>query len=506
MDNIQPPNEIKWKLRFSVKVFLFLLLCVLFFVTLWAILTYDNVSLAEVVFHIHVPLKGTGGGIALKGTLSTVIPSIVLTLLFAFLIYPRQSKVKPSKPIFREFRGRKWIARALAIAVFVSFLLMAQLNLNFLSYVRAQFTYTDFLETHYKDPNNVGLKAPDKKRNLVFIYLESMESTFADIESGGNMQGVNRIPHLTELAKQHASFSHHDKPVGGFRNSVGTSWTVGAAFGATTGLPLCVPISRNAMSKLKTFFPGATALGDILEKDGYHNVLMADGETTFGGQKRLFEKHGNYEVLDYTWAHENGKIPKGYFKFWGFEDYRLYEFAKEKLTSLSQSGKPFNLTLFTLDTHFEDGLVCPKCKNDFDDQYSRVIACADRQVNDFVEWIQKQDFYENTTIVIVGDHLTMDIDYCADIDREDRAVYNCIINAAVQPTNTRNREFMITDMFPTTLAAMGYTFEGSRLGLGTNMFSSDKTLCEQYGTIELDKHFSQRSEFYENELLYGRKR
>ena len=39
-----------------------------------------------------------------------------------------------------------------------------------------------------------------------------------------------------------------------------------------------------------------------------------------------------------------------------------------------------------------------------------------RQVKEFVDWIQQQDFYENTTIVIAGDHPTMDKDFCEDVD------------------------------------------------------------------------------------------
>ncbi|HNZ63341.1 MAG TPA: LTA synthase family protein [Bacillota bacterium] len=485
-----------------MKIVSFFAVSVMLFAILWAALTYDHVSLSEIIFHLHVPMTGTDKNLTLKGILSTFIPAVGVTLLFAFLILPRRGRTDAHKRRWYEWRGKPWMARALTMAVIAGLLFLLHFNLHFLNYITSQFNYSSFIESHYADPNCVNLKAPEKKRNLIFIYMESMEATYADIESGG-MMPENRIPHLTDMAKNNLCFSHHDQAVGGFRNSIGTSWTVGGAFGSMSGLPLCIPVSQKVTAKLESFFPGVTALGDILERDGYRNVLLADNKTEFGGQKLLFQKHGNYEILDYDWAHENGKIPKGYFTFWGFEDYRLYEIAREKLTALAESDRPFNLTLFTLDTHFEDGLLCPKCRHDFDDQYSRVIACADRQVYDFVQWIQQQDFYKDTTIVIVGDHLTMDKDYCKDIEREDRAVYNCLINSVVQAERKNNREFMIIDMFPTTLAALGYTFDGNRLGLGTNLFSSGETLCEQYGTAEVDKQFSYRSGFYERELLYG---
>jgi phosphoglycerol transferase len=42
-------------------------------------------------------------------------------------------------------------------------------------------------------------------------------------------------------------------------------------------------------------------------------------------------------------------------------------------------------------------------------------------------------------------------------------------------------------MFPTTLSAMGATIKGDRLGLGTDLFSSTPTLCEELGVEEYKK-------------------
>ena len=63
--------------------------------------------------------------------------------------------------------------------------------------------------------------------------------------------------------------------------------------------------------------------------------------------------------------------------------------------------------MLTVDTHFEDGYLSDSCKADYGNQYSNVISCASDMIYNFVKWIQEQDFYENTTIVISGDHLTM---------------------------------------------------------------------------------------------------
>ena len=159
--------------------------------------------------------------------------------------------------------------------------------------------------------------------------------------------------------------------------------------------------------------------------------------------------------------------------------------------------------MLTVDTHFEDGYVCEQCQNEFgDNQYANVMACSSRQVDAFVKWIQQQPFYENTTIVISGDHLTMDSDFCNDVSEDyERSVYNVFINLPegldTSFEKTHNREFATLDMFPTTLAAMGVTIEGDRLALGVNLFSDEQTLTEQYGRKGLDKELMKKSKFYD---------
>lgn len=56
-------------------------------------------------------------------------------------------------------------------------------------------------------------------------------------------------------------------------------------------------------------------------------------------------------------------------------------------------------------------------------------------------------------------------------------------------------------MFPTTLASLGVEIEGNRLGLGTNLFSNEKTLIEKYGIKYVNKELAYNSSFYNKEIL-----
>lgn len=116
------------------------------------------------------------------------------------------------------------------------------------------------------------------------------------------------------------------------------------------------------------------------------------------------------------------------------------------------------------------------------------MACSSKQLAGFIEWIRKQDFYQNTTIVLAGVHLTMDSDFCEDVSPDyDRRTYVAYINPALEKEAAIKRTYSTMDHFPTTLSAMGAEIEGDRLGLGTNLFSSEQTLVEYFGIEEMNR-------------------
>lgn len=134
---------------------------------------------------------------------------------------------------------------------------------------------------------------------------------------------------------------------------------------------------------------------------------MMGSDSNFGCTSNFYKQHGNYYISDYNTAVEEGRIAKDYFVFWGYEDKKLFEFAKADITKLAKSGKPFNMELVTIDTHTPDGYVCEDCQHKYKSQYANVIACQSKQVNNFINWCKSQPWYENTTIVITGDHNSM---------------------------------------------------------------------------------------------------
>ena len=378
-------------------------------------------------------------------------------------------------------------------------LVIAMTLVHFQKYIYDNFmTYSTLYEEEYVDPDSVDISFPEEKRNLIYIFLESMETTYFD-ETLGDDGEEGLIPELYELAEENVNFSE-DEDVGGFLPVSGTTWTIGAMVGQTAGVPLKTPVGmdKNHYGLGGSHLPGITGLTDILKANGYTQQVMVGSDSTFGGRYQYFTTHGIDRVYDYYTAIEDGLIPEDHYVWWGFEDHYLYDYAKTALTELAAEEGPFAFTMLTVDTHHVSGYVCGLCGNQHSEQYENVYSCASKQLYAFVQWLQQQPFYENTTVVIVGDHPSMDADYMSRrvSSGYDRRVYNCILNAPVATEYDKNRQFAVVDMFPTTLAALGCTIEGERLGLGTNLFSGMPTLMETMGTERFDDEMARYSQYY----------
>ena len=466
----------------------------------WVLDTWGLLSIDEIIFHLKVPLDGTNSDVVLDGINACVPLAVLVLFLSIFLIIGLRNK-----------HGKCMIALFLVAVIACGSAGRAAYEvydeLDVKEYLVSQKKESHFIEQNYVDPRTTKITFPDKKRNLIYIYLESMESTFASKGDGGGLD-FNCIPELTTLAEENTNFSDSDKLGGGYP-AYGGTWTMAGIFSQTSGIPIKNSEQTDdvnaTLAEQYSFSSQARNLEDILADEGYNQCFMIGSDATFGGRRAYFESHGKgqTEICDYNTAKENGQIPEDYYVWWGYEDQKLFANAQEKLTELSSKDEPFNFTMLTVDTHFEDGYVCEQCQNEFgDNQYANVMACSSRQVDAFVKWIQQQPFYENTTIVISGDHLTMDSDFCNDVSEDyERSVYNVFINLPegldTSFEKTHNREFATLDMFPTTLAAMGVTIEGDRLALGVNLFSDEQTLTEQYGRKGLDKELMKKSKFYD---------
>ncbi|MDD5880782.1 LTA synthase family protein [Stecheria intestinalis] len=471
--------------------------------------SFKDVSMEQLVFHMNTNLTGTNWstfsdlfeGMGL-GAGIIAASGILLAILYVHLgKHPEQKKWKFRMRSVFWLRWTTVLAAIVAISVAVDSFWW---NYGVYDYLVNSNFDAEVFDDYYADPSEVQITFPEEKKNLIYIYMESMEISAADEASGGG-KAFNAIPELTELAFENDNFEGEETGVlNGGIPLTNCTWTIAGITAQSAGVYLGVDNAMaNRRGSMEQFLPGATTIGDILEENGYTNVFMLGSDAKFGNRNEFFGEHGDFEIDDYYWAKREGLIPPDYFVWWGYEDKKLFEYAKDKATELAEGDQPFNLTLLTVDTHFTGGYLCEDCPDTYSQQYSNVIACSSKRVADFVAWVQEQDWGKDTVIVLSGDHLCMDSQYYSDMPSGyERKTYVCIINSQKEETDKR-RTFATIDLFPTTLAALGAEIEGDRLGLGTDLYSDTPTLVELRGEDWMNSQFAMNSDFYKQKILYG---
>lgn len=497
-----------------VSVIVFFLGLAAYYGTVWGKGSFGDVTGDQLIINLMSPTTGTERGVYIEAFEGPVFHTFLFTVLFAIFDFSKFKLVyhglKQNKKIFGDL-AKRLVCLVIAIAMLIGGVHYGWTEFQLRQVFNAYFIDSELLDEVYVAPEDTKITFPEQKRNLIHIYLESLENSYLSKDLGGYMD-ENLMPELTELTQQEGIvFSDTDNFFGGPMKGTGTQWSIASMVNQTTGLPMKAPGINNDYGSPGNFLPGAYTLNDLLTDNGYVQTVMFGADARFGGLRYYYETHGDVLVYDYQYAIENGIIPSDYRVWWGFEDDKLYELAKEEITRLYETGKPFNFTMETADTHKPGGYIGPNTPTPYENSYANAIAYSTAQCVEFINWIKQQPFYENTTIVIIGDHVSMETDFFDFYNFSDdylRTQYNCILNPAPSVENpsksvTNNRVWCNWDMYPTILAAMGCTVEGERLGVGTNLFSGKDTIFEEYGVDFTNAEFEKVSDLYNEKILAG---
>jgi phosphoglycerol transferase len=326
------------------------------------------------------------------------------------------------------------------------------------AYVAAQFGPDHFAE-QYVDPRQVKLQDAEHPRNLLLVYVESLEKDYGDPA----LFGRDLLAPLHKLGAQGFA-AYHQAP--------GTNWTIAAMVGTQCGVPLKV-ISGYAMKRdgnERVFLPRATCLGDLLQARGYRNVFLGGAPLSFAGKGAFLHDHGYTE----TWGREEWEqagVSHRELSEWGLYDSALYQRALDRLDALHREGKPFNLTVLTLDTHPPVGFPSPECHTGREPVFQDIVACTGRQLAGFITEVQRRGYLKDTVLVVLGDHLSMPNPVITTLERSgDRQMFNLVMGDNLPPLH--KQPVVTFDLYPTLAELLGMRVEGSRLGLGYSAVSA----------------------------------
>ena len=288
-------------------------------------------------------------------------------------------------------------------------------------------------------------------------------------------------------------------------NVAGTSWTIAAITGKLCGIPLNMPMGIGEYhGKLPTYLPNAKCIMNVLADRGYSQIYIQGSSGDFTQKRDFWRTHGDVAVHDIEYYTQQGKIPKGYDVFWGFEDRKMYQFAKDEIDSLAKTGNPFAVYMLTVDTHQPNGYIDSVCAAEVENiegEFPKALRCASKMIDSFILWASSQSWYDNTVISVMGDHSMPSLSKKANVPLTDSLYWVNFMFNSVKKRSAMHKAYSSLDMFPTLLEAMGFAIDGHAIGLGRSLFSSEQTLLEKYGRETLDHLLRERSVQYDYFLM-----
>jgi phosphoglycerol transferase len=319
----------------------------------------------------------------------------------------------------------------------------------------------------FVDP--VILSRPDKRKNLVVLYMESLERSYFD-----KIQFPRLVEELRKIEAKGRTFTGLGQPFG-------AGFTVGGMVAGQCGVPLIISGGENSL-QVSRFMTGATCLGDLLKAEGYRTEYMGGSSNEFAGKGSFYQSHGFDAVIGLEQLKPQLADPD-YLGPWGLQDDTLFDLARSRIDALATGPDPFAMVMLTLDTHHPDGHANTNrsCKDvvhgDGSNPMLTSVKCADQLAAAFVQGLLDSPMAENTVIVLASDHLAMVNGAAGDLAKIERNNFFVILEPGAQPA-TIPRKGSTLDIGPTIMAALGY--DVPQIGFGVNLMGSIMTLAEKF--------------------------
>lgn len=376
------PGAHKWRrgLGLLFKILTFFMAIYLICNYWWLREFFGPVKADQLIFHLQVPIEATSNSFFPSYLAWCIMAPLAGAIFYGLFLIIGSTKLQPKCKILYSF--------LFPVSLLIGSLIYGELTLK----VHRPLAHLLGWGSSWEAPPELeqSLAEAQPAKNLVLIFLESMESTY----SSPQVFGQSLLPELEAL--QGLSFAN-------YHQADGAGWTLAALAATLCGRPVTV-FSGDYQGH---FWPQTICLPDVLAAHGYNLRFLQGGSSRFAGTDWLLKDHHLAPARDWEYyqnRHElAGQIGA---PDWGFKDSVLYALAKEELTELASQPRPFALIMMTIDTHGVEGFLDESCPKTFDD-FRDVVRCSSLMASDFINWIKSQSFGPETVIVVLGDHQVM---------------------------------------------------------------------------------------------------
>ena len=348
----------------------------------------------------------------------------------------------------------------------------------------------DALKKEYDEKygkTNYDLQGIAEGKNVIILQLESIQNFVINKE----INGKEITPNLNKFINENIEISNM------FMQSY--SSTADSEFSATTSL---YPM-ENGMSYSRYYTNAYDNIFTMFENEGYTTSYMHGNYGFFWNRGNVYKSYGveNIELKD-SFADTSENIA-GY-----LSDELLYTQAVEKLKSYNMpfvsyivsasSHTPFNLE--GLEDRSKVNIDVGKYKDTFLGNYLESVNYADYAFGIFIDKLKEANLYDDTVILLFGDHNGLDmynedmLDFLKQIDSNltdtDIKLNYIRVACGMKIPGIENMKIekpvSKLDMKPT----FAYLIDGDAgFSLGTNMFARKDFICLNNERIVTSRYY-----------------
>jgi phosphoglycerol transferase MdoB-like AlkP superfamily enzyme len=259
-----------------------------------------------------------------------------------------------------------------------------------------------------------------------------------------------------------------------------------------------IPLIRGKASYDIKDTKSLNCLPNILKDAGYYSMFhKCYSDLSFDNTGNFMSQIG----FDKVAATDYGRVPKGKSWGWGAQDDVSYlQFAENADKIIKETGKPFFGIIHTVSHHMKFGAVPDreshlfngKAPSDKHDRFLNSLHTSDRYLGVFIEELKRRGLYENSIIVVTGDHsypagehflYDNQVSYFQEFFKTPLLV---IWKNKLQPQYIKGKTYSHIDVVPTLMEMIGHS--GTYNIMGNSILSNDSqyaNLVQPYNGIYL---------------------
>lgn len=328
-------------------------------------------------------------------------------------------------------------------------------------------------------PLNPQLEGAAKGKNLIIIQLESFQSFLL----GLSLDGHEVTPNLNRLMKDSLYFPN-------FYQMVGQGNTSDAEFVVNTSYYI-PPRGAATMAYVDKALP---SLPRLLQDQGYQTATFHTNDVEFWNRGELYSSLGWNQYYDHQFFGDEDVF------FFGASDDVLYAKTFEKLREMSSTDQPFYAQVISMSAHHpftipeeKHRMKLPeRYEGTFVGDYIRSQNYADEAFGQFIDQLKSTDIWDNSVVMIYGDHMGLPI---YSLDHDDKELMTEIYGHEYSYAHMTNIPLLIygtgiaepeileqvgglVDILPTAANLLGISLE-NHLHFGQDLLNQTYNLLPQ---------------------------